>query len=508
MWGTGVLARAAGPWDCHPQMAWYWARQNYAATLRAQRDVRDIEKYEQDKARCEALGDREGVSRALANLHDPYYRLGDYARARELREQAAAIGRTLRDSNGRKIQTEGALQTPPSSPASPRAFANGVAPAALFASEPRRKTDVSREKEDHGAPDAYCASPDGTVQPGTALPDMPSPRSSTPPSDDLRRRFQLDERSETAPTHTSDDDQDAWLDRSGDSECSEASECSETGGPRASLRTQMSDLRHEVLMRMSYPTEMISTFTRAHWGMQETIQAQIAETQHLREAVAELHQKYDTLRQAYDLLLASQPNGWQITTAPAGAPEIASQLDLGPATGAAPSGTPTNNTTVPAHVLEIASPLDLGRAGATAPRQKPTQQTEPRDDPGAPRPLAWQPVHRTGKSINCLHLWKPKPLMSTPLPRLRTSARLSPRSVRPPHRRRPLLRPTNRLPSPRPRRRRRTAARTAPPGGQGTEDLEEHPLAWLAEFTTDQQALYEDSDDCTDADMASAGAAL
>ena len=72
--------------------------------------------------------------------------------------------------------------------------------------------DVSRESEDHGAPDAYCASPDGTVQPGTALPDMPSPRSSTPPSDDLRRRFQLDERSD-APTHTSDD-QDAWLDRS------------------------------------------------------------------------------------------------------------------------------------------------------------------------------------------------------------------------------------------------------------------------------------------------------
>jgi len=165
MWGTGVLARAAGPWDCHPQLAWYWARQNYAAILRAQRDVRDIEKYEQDKARCEALGDREGVSRALANLHDPYYRLGDYARARELREQAAAIGRTLRDSNGRKIQTVGALQTPPPSPASPRAFANGVAPAALFASAPRRKTDVSCEKEDHGSPDAYCASPDGTVQP-------------------------------------------------------------------------------------------------------------------------------------------------------------------------------------------------------------------------------------------------------------------------------------------------------------------------------------------------------
>ena len=310
--------------------------------------------------------------------------------------QYAAALRAKREQQRPQIQTAGALHPPPSSPASPRASANGVAPAELFASEPRRKKtssntippcltaevdapdDVGREREDHGgdgAPDAYCASPDGTVQPGTAPPDMPSPRSSTPPSDDLRRRIQLDERSE-APTHTSDD-QDAWLDRSSDSECSEASECSDTGGPRASLRTQMDDLRREVRMRMDYPTDMIKEFTRAHWDMLATIQAQSAETQHLREAVAELQQKYD-------LLLASQPNGWQITTAPAGAPEIASKLDLGLATGAAPSGTPTNNTTVPAqHVLEIASPLDLGRAGPTAPRQTLTQQKDPRDDPPA-----------------------------------------------------------------------------------------------------------------------------
>ena len=396
MLDNGALARGAGPWDCHPQLAWYWARQNYAAILRAQRDVRDIEKYEQDKARCEALGDREGVSRALANLHDPYYRLGDYARARELREQAAAIGRTLRDSNGRKIQTVGALQTPPPSPASPRAFANGVAPAALFASAPRSKTDVSCEKEDHGAPDAYCASPDGTVQPGTALPDMPSPRSSTPPSDDLRRRIQLDERSE-APTHTSDD-QDAWLDRSSDSECSEASECSDTGGPRASLRTQMDDLRREVRMRMDYPTDMIREFTRAHWDMLATIQAQSAETQHLREAVAELQQKYD-------LLLASQPNGWQITTAPAGAPEIASKLDLGPATGAAPSGTPTNNTTVPRTSSRLPHRwISDAQARRRLARSLLSRRTRATTLPpkGAPRPLAWQLVHGTGPSINCL----------------------------------------------------------------------------------------------------------
>ena len=51
-----------------------------------------------------------------------------------------------------------------------------------------------------------------------------------------------------------------------------------------------------------------------------------------------------------------------------------------------------------------------------------------------------------------------------------------------------------------------------PPGGQETEDLENHPVAWLADFAADQQALYEDSDDYTDADavedMTSAGAAL
>ena len=115
--------------------------------------------------------------------------------------------------------------------------------------------------------------------------------------------------------------------------------------------------------------------------------------------------------------------------------EIASPLDLGPATGAAPSGQPTNNTTAPADALEIASSLDLGPAGAKARRSKLAQ---PNSLPlqGAPRPLAWQPVHRTGSSTICL-LFQPKPLavalLSTPSPRLRTTARLSPRvRVRPP----------------------------------------------------------------------------
>ena len=273
-----------------------------------------------------------------------------------------------REQQRGQIQTVGALHTPPSSPASPRAFAHGVAPAALFASEPRRKNDDRREREDHGAPDAYCASPDGTVQPGTAQPDMPSPWSSTPPSDELRRSFQLDARSETAPPQSSDD-QDAWLDTS---EGSEGSVCSVPGSPRASLQTRMDRLRHEVEMRMSYPNELIGAFRREHHGMHQALQAQIAETQHLRDAVAVLNQKYDTLRQACDLLQASQPNGWQITTAPAGAPEIASPVDLGPATGAAPSGQPTNKTTAPVRALETTSELGP-TATAMARHSKPAQ---------------------------------------------------------------------------------------------------------------------------------------
>ena len=77
-------------------------------------------------------------------------------------------------------------------------------------------------------------------------------------------------------------------------------------------------------------------------------------------------------------------NAWQITTAPADAPMIASQLDLGPATGAAPSGQPTNNTTAPADALEIASSLDLGPAGAKARRSKLAQPNSTRGDPPSP----------------------------------------------------------------------------------------------------------------------------
>ena len=47
-----------------------------------------------------------------------------------------------------------------------------------------------------------------------------------------------------------------------------------------------------------------------------------------------------------------------------------------------------------------------------------------------------------------------------------------------------------------------------PTGGQATEALEDSPLAYLAEFEADQQALDADSGGCTDADMASDGEGL
>ena len=126
---------------------------------------------------------------------------------------------------------------------------------------------------------------------------------------------------------------------------------------------------------------------------------------------------------------------------------------------------------------------------------------------GAPRPLAWQPVHRTGSSTICL-LFQPKPLavalLSTPSPRLRTTARLSPRvRVRPPASPDPppsahgLPRgspapdaSTRAQPAsaskPKTKKARRRKAR--PPGGQATEDLEAHALAWIAEAEADAEA--------------------
>jgi len=171
--------------------------------------------------------------------------------------------------------------------------------------------------------------------------------------------------------------------------CSEGS----TGGPRASLHRQMDNLRYEVRMRMSYPTEQISGFTRELYGMRQELQAQNAETQRLSETVAALRLEHDTLHQEHNSLQAryqalcqekSLTNGWQITTAPVVALEIASPLDLGPATGAAPSGQPTNNTTAPADALEIASSLDLGPAGAKARRSKLAQPNSTRGDPPSP----------------------------------------------------------------------------------------------------------------------------
>ena len=173
-----------------------------------------------------------------------------------------------------------ALHTQSSSPTSP------LLPADLFASQkktsnkiPRCLTaavdaldDVSRESEDHGAPDAYCASTDGTVQQGTAQLDMPSPRSSTPPSDKSGYSCELDA--------CSDDENDGSCNGSSVLDTSEDSD-SAFRAPCLPLQTQLDRLQDDVDMQ----------FNRQRIG--------------IHQAFAELHQKYDTLSQAHAMLLAS-----------------------------------------------------------------------------------------------------------------------------------------------------------------------------------------------------------
>ena len=143
-----------------------------------------------------------------------------------------------------------ALHTQSSSPTSP------LIPADLFASQkkasnkiPRCLTaaadaldDVSRESEDHGAPDAYCASTDGTVQQGTAQPDTPSPRSSTPPSDKPGYSCELDA--------CSDDEHDGSCNGSSVLDTSEDSD-SAFRAPRLPLQTQLDRLQDDVDMQFT-----------------------------------------------------------------------------------------------------------------------------------------------------------------------------------------------------------------------------------------------------------------
>ena len=53
--------------------------------------ARAREMYEQDRAICEALGDRAGVASACSALGNCYHNTGDYGQARELHDQAKAI---------------------------------------------------------------------------------------------------------------------------------------------------------------------------------------------------------------------------------------------------------------------------------------------------------------------------------------------------------------------------------------------------------------------------------
>jgi tetratricopeptide (TPR) repeat protein len=58
------------------------------------------ELYEQDRAICEALGDRAGVAAVCAYLGNCYRSTGDYGRALEMPEQARAILAALGDRAG------------------------------------------------------------------------------------------------------------------------------------------------------------------------------------------------------------------------------------------------------------------------------------------------------------------------------------------------------------------------------------------------------------------------
>ena len=58
------------------------------------------ELHEQQRAICEALGDRVGVARACCNLGNCYFSTGDYGRARELHEQHKAMCEALGDRAG------------------------------------------------------------------------------------------------------------------------------------------------------------------------------------------------------------------------------------------------------------------------------------------------------------------------------------------------------------------------------------------------------------------------
>ena len=251
-----------------------------------------------------------------------------------------------------------------------------LTPADLFASQKKKShnkiprcltaavdalDDVSRESEDHGAPDAYCASTDGTVQQGTAQLDMPSPRSSTPPSDKSGYSCEMD------PCIESSCELDACSDDEHDGFCNgssvlDTSEDSESGGrPRASLQKQLGSLRKDFRTRNHSHNMDVVDYARQMYGMRLEITA--------------LHKKYDMLCQAAGLQVSprqeqSPQHGWHIP-APADDPWIASQLDLGPATGAAPLGTPDNKTTAPVSALETTSELGT-TVTAMAPSGTPT----------------------------------------------------------------------------------------------------------------------------------------
>ena len=168
---------------------------------------------------------------------------------------------------------------------------------------------------------------------------------------------------------------------------------------------------------------------------------------------------------------------------------------------------------MPAHVLEIASPLDLGRAGPKAPRQKLTQPKDPRDDPPAQgsSPTTGMAAGARDGAVNQL-----PDLVETQTPNecpLAETADLG--EIIPPLRETPdddqdawldrswgtaqapavsaPAQPASEPPPQKKEKKKKKRRTPRPTGGQAKEDLEASPLAYLAEFAADEQALYEAS---------------
>ena len=217
---------------------------------------------------------------------------------------------------------------------------------------------------------------------------------------------------------------------------------------------------------------------------------------------------------------------------------IASQLDLGPATGAAPSGTPTNKTTAPVSALETTSELGT-TATAMARHSKPSQgRNFTRDQPpssgrssdtgmaaGAPadgfvKQLPALSNKTSGGSLTTEHSLaaaadhgeyntQPNPGSSpaTPVSPSAAGAAHAAQATKPEQSAKSKKPKKSKKNEKNAKKKQRSARR---PPGHAEEDPIMHMMGLLAdaEIEDDAAALDADSGGCTDADMASDGAGL